>query len=398
MYTTKQLGEKMRTFIIVIDSFGIGAMPDAYKWHDEGSNTFLHIENTVHPYLPNLTKLGLKDIDGIKIPHTSDVIGNYGRMFERSNGKDTLTGHYEMMGIIQKRPNPTFPNGFPEDLMKKIESATGYQFLGNEVASGTEIIQRLGEEHIKTGKPIVYTSADSVLQIAAHVDIVPLDKLYDLCKQIRALTAKGKYNVARVIARPFAGEVGAFYRTEDRHDFSLLPPKKSVLDKMKKKGYDVISIGKINDVFCGQGITESIPTKNNTEGLNAIIETTKRDFNGIVFANLCDTDMLYGHRNNVEGYGKALEQIDEAIPTIIDNLNRNDILIVTADHGCDPSTASTDHSREYVPILVYGKNLKNNVNLRTLFGFDQLGRAILDIYKVKKYKYSFLRKLIKYTK
>ena len=230
----------MRTFIIVIDSFGIGAMPDAYKWHDEGSNTFLHIENTVHPYLPNLTKLGLKDIDGIKIPHTSDVIGNYGRMFERSNGKDTLTGHYEMMGIIQKRPNPTFPNGFPEDLMKKIESATGYQFLGNEVASGTEIIQRLGEEHIKTGKPIVYTSADSVLQIAAHVDVVPLDKLYDLCKQIRALTAKGKYNVARVIARPFAGEIGAFYRTEDRHDFSLLPPKKSVLDKLKKKGYDVL--------------------------------------------------------------------------------------------------------------------------------------------------------------
>ncbi len=382
----------MKAIIVVIDSFGVGEMPDAYKWHDEGSNTYMHIEKACHPYLPNLTKLGLKDIDGVNIPHTSDLIGNFGRMYEKSNGKDTLTGHYEMMGIVQKHPNPTFSNAFPKELIEKLEAATGYQFIGNEVASGTEIIARLGEKHLRTKRPIIYTSADSVLQIASHMDVTSLDELYKMCETIRRV-ATGKYNVARVIARPFVGTVGNFTRTEDRRDYALFPPKKSVLDRFKKSGYDVVSIGKIYDVFNGAGITERIVSKNNTMGLAAITEAAGKDYNGIVFANLCDTDTLYGHRNNVEGYAKALEEIDEAIPGIIKNLSNDDVLIVTGDHGCDPSTPSTDHSREYTPILVYGKNLKSGVNLRTLFGFDTLGKSLLDYFHIKRFKYSIFREL-----
>ncbi len=384
----------MKTIVMVIDSFGIGEMPDAYQFGDRGSNTFLHILQHTNCKLPNFEKLGLTSIDGLPLSYEGERIGSYGRMFERTKAKDTTAGHYEMMDIIQKHPNPVFPNGFDEKLMKKIEKATGQQFIGNEVASGTEIIARLGEEHLRTKKPIIYTSQDSCLQIACHIDVLSLEQLYDLCAKIRKV-AKGKYAIGRVIARPFAGNVGEFYRTEDRRDFALNPPKKSVLDKLTAKGVKTIGVGKIKDIFAGHGIQESFHTKNNTTSLQKVVELAHEKFDGFVFANLVDTDMLYGHRNNIEGYAKALEQIDATIPTIMEGLEEDDVLVITADHGCDPSTPSTDHSREYVPILVCGPKIKAGINLHTLYGFNQLGKSILDRHGVKKYKYSLFKKLEK---
>lgn len=382
----------MKAVVVVIDSFGIGEMPDAYKYGDEGSNTYLHVKEQTKCELPNLDQLGLSSIDGLSGNYKGKLMGSYARMFERTPAKDTTAGHYEMMNIVQKHPYPVFPNGFDKKLMSLIEKATGKEYLGNEVASGTEIIARLGEEHLATGKPIIYTSQDSCLQIAAHVDVIPLNELYDICERIRKV-AKGKYAVGRVIARPFAGEVGKFYRTEDRRDFALLPPKKSVLDMLTAKGVKTIGVGKIKDIFAGSGISESYHTKNNTTGLEKVVELCQAKFDGFVFANLVDTDMLYGHRNDVAGYGKALEAIDKAIPDMIKGLSEEDVLIITADHGCDPSTPSTDHSREYVPLLVYGKKLKAEQNLHTLYGFNQLGLSILDFFGVKSYKYSIFRQL-----
>ena len=384
----------MKTVIIVIDSFGIGAMPDAYRFGDEGSNTYLNIKSQVGLQLPNLEKLGLSSIDGLNQEYRGELIGSFGRMYEITKAKDTTAGHYEMMDIVQKHPNPVFPNGFDATLMGKIEAATGKQYLGNVVASGTEIIKVLGEEHMATGKPIIYTSQDSCLQIAAHIDVIPLEELYDICGKIRKV-CKGKYALGRIIARPFAGKVGEFYRTEDRRDFSLLPPKKSVLDKLQQKGIKTVGVGKIKDLFAGCGIEESYHTKNNQSGLATIQQLIKEDFDGVVFANLVDTDMLFGHRNNVEGYAQALKEIDDNIPEMLANLKEEDILIITADHGCDPTTPSTDHSREYVPILIYGQQLQSGINLHTLYGFNSLGKSVLDLYKVKKYKHSIFRTLQK---
>lgn len=372
----------MRIFLIVVDSFGIGEMPDADKFGDRGSNTFLNIYKNTNLDLPNFANLGLYSIDGINLKHNKNVKGAYCRLSEKTPAKDTTAGHYEMMGIITKHPNPTYPKGFPENVIKKLERKCCCQFLGNCVASGTEIIKELGAEHIKTQKPILYTSADSVLQIAAHVDIISLDKLYDICEKARKVMS-GKHNVGRVIARPFAGEIGKFYRTPDRRDYALLPPKRSVLDILKKKGKDVFGVGKIADIFCNQGITQDFHTKTNKDGMAKVLELAKTNFDGLCFANFVETDSLYGHRNDIEGYAKALMEIDGFIPKLIKFLKKDDVMIITADHGCDPSTKSTDHSREYVPCLIYGNNIKQGVNMGTLEGFDNIGRFVLNLHNIK---------------
>lgn len=380
----------MRVFLIVIDSFGVGELPDAAKYGDVGSNTFLNIYNSTHLSLPNLARLGLYNIDGINIKNNFDIVGNYCKISEIAPAKDTTAGHYEIAGIINHRPNPTYPNGFPQDVIKKLEKKCGCEFLGNCVASGTEIIKQLGVEHIKTGKPILYTSADSVLQIAAHVDVVPLERLYDICERARKVM-KGKHNVGRVIARPFAGNVGEFYRTPDRRDYALKPPKKSMCDVLSRHGKEVIGVGKIYDVFAGQGVTEDNHTKNNQTSMDMVLKLTKRDFDGLCFANFVDTDQLFGHRNDVVGYANALMEIDAFIPTLLQNLRDDDVLIVTADHGCDPTTPSTDHSREYIPCMIYGKQFAAGQNMGVLHGFDNIADFILKCFNLK-------RKSLIYTK
>lgn len=386
----------MKIELIVIDSFGIGEMPDADKFGDKGSNTYLNTYKKTNVQLNNLAKLGLNNIDGVNLSQDR-VIGNYARLKELTFAKDTTAGHYEISGLILKNPYPTFPNGFPKELLDLLKDKLGVEFLGNKVASGTEIIKELGEEHLRTHKPIAYTSADSVFQIATHTDVYSLDELYKLCQDVRAVFDKdSKYNFGRIIARPFAtNEKGEFYRLDTRKDYALNPPQKTMLDKLKENGYDVVGIGKIEDVFNFQGITESNHTRNNQTGIQAIIETTKRrDINGLVFANLNDTDMLYGHRNNYVGYANALKEIDDNIPAILNNLADDDILIITADHGCDPTTPSTDHSREYTPLLIYGKKLKQNVNFGTIDGFDIISKSILDYFKIEKHEDSLFNKLI----
>lgn len=372
----------MRTFLIVVDSFGVGEMPDAHIYGDKGSNTFLNIYRNTKLDLPNFASLGLYSIDGINLPTKRKIVGSFCRLGEKTPAKDTTAGHYEMMGIVTKHPNPTYPNGFPKDVIKKLEKKCNCQFLGNVVASGTEIIKELGAEHIKTKKPILYTSADSVLQIASHVDVIPLERLYEICAIARKVM-QGRNNVGRIIARPFAGKIGEFYRTPDRRDYALLPPKKSVLDILKKKGKDVIGVGKIADIFCNQGITEDYHTKTNKDGMAKVLELLEKDFDGLCFANFVETDSLYGHRNDIEGYAKALMEIDAFLPKFMKNMREDDVLIVCADHGCDPSTESTDHSREYVPCLIYGNKIKPGVNLGTLNGFDNIGQFVLYLHNLK---------------
>lgn len=382
----------MRVFLIVIDSFGVGEMPDAKKYGDQGSNTYKNIFCRTNVKLPFLSSLGLNDIDGINIAHTQHLIGNYGKMSEKTDAKDSVAGHYEIAGIVLENPYPVFPNAFDQKFLSKLEEACGVKFLGNEVASGTEIVQRLGEEHIRSGMPIIYTSQDSVLQIAADEKSFGLQRLYDVCEKARSI-CEGKYNVARVIARPFVKIGEKFVRTENRHDYAKFPPQKSMLDKLHENKFDTISVGKVFDIFCGKGIKTAIKTKNNTQGLNAVLKLSKHKFNGVCFVNLVDTDMLYGHRNDVEGYAKALKQIDEYLSVVKGNLKNDDFLIVTADHGCDPTTPSTDHSREYVPLLVYGKNAKSGINLGTLNGFDNISKSILDLFGIEEYPQSFFKKI-----
>ena len=374
----------MKVVLIVLDSFGIGALPDAESFGDVGSNTYLNIKKKYNFSLPNMEGLGLNNIDGVNLSNKK-VKGNFGRMAEKTNAKDTTAGHYEICGLVLKNPYPTFPKGFPNELMQKIKDETGVEFLGNYVASGTEIIKRLGQEHLRSKKPIIYTSADSVLQIASHIDVLQLEELYSLCEKIRKICS-GEYNVGRIIARPFAtNDKGEFYRLEARKDFALEPPAFTMLDRLKENKKNVVCIGKIEDIFCGRGMTESYHAKNNSEGIKEIIKhSSRRDINGLIFANLNDTDMLFGHRNDYVGYAEALEEFDSVIPDIINSLADEDILIITADHGCDPTTISTDHSREYVPILVYGKNLKENVNLGTLEGFDNISKLVLNVFDVEK--------------
>lgn len=366
--------------LIVLDSVGIGELPDAYKYGDEGSNTLSNIlKSTKDVKLPNLNKLGLGLIEGVEgLEYVDNVIGSYGRLAESSAGKDTTTGHWEIGGIILKEPFPTFPNGFPKELIMNFESLIGTKILGNKVASGTVIIDELGQEHINTGYPIVYTSADSVFQIAAHEDIIPIHRLYEICEIARGIL-KDEYAVGRVIARPFKGEVGAFSRTSNRKDFSLNPVEKTMLDIIKEAGFEVMAVGKIEDIFNGQGITKSVHTEDNMDGVDKTLKYIMEHNKGLIFTNLVDFDMKYGHRNDIEGYAKALEEFDNRLPEIIDNLKEDEILIITADHGCDPTTVSTDHSREYVPILVYGNKIKKGINIGTRKTFADIGATILEL-------------------
>ncbi len=373
-----------RIFLIVLDSLGVGEMPDAKLFGDEGSNTLLGISTSEKFVIPNLKKSGLFNVEGIRdvFPknYTSKPEAAHGRMAEKSNGKDTTTGHWELAGIISKVPMPTFPYGFPREVIDKIEKKTGLETLCNLPFSGTEVIEKYGKEHMETKALIIYTSADSVLQIAAHEEVVPINDLYKYCEIAREILT-GEFAVGRVIARPFEGMPGDFKRTVNRKDFSLLPPKNTMLDYLKESGYKVISIGKINDIFAGRGITDKITSKSNAQGVEKIIGEMKKDFDGLCFLNLVDFDMLYGHRNNVDGYAKALAEFDKALPWIRSMLKEDDILIITADHGCDPSTESTDHSREYVPLLVYGDKIKN-INLGTRSGFSDVAASVLHYFGV----------------
>lgn len=376
-----------RVIVIVLDSAGIGEQPDSWVYGDEGSNTIGHISRIVENFsLPNLESLGLAHIDGFKETYrtTTDpgkisFTGSYGRMTEKSAGKDTTTGHWELAGLILDKPFPLFPNGFPDELINEFEKRIGRKILGNKPASGTAIIQELGDEHVSTGYPIVYTSADSVFQIAAHESVIPVDELYRICRIAREMLT-GDYGVGRVIARPFTGESGNYTRTDRRKDFSIKPHGKTVLNYLADNGYEVRAVGKIEDIFAGSGITQSVHTHSNSDGIDRTIEWIKEEFEGMLFTNLVDFDMLYGHRNNVEGYAKALMEFDMRLPEIMENLKEEDILVITADHGCDPTTASTDHSREYVPLLVTGKHVKKGVNLNTRKTYSDVAKTIADYF------------------
>ena len=357
-----------RVFLIVLDSFGIGEMPDAAEFHDEGSNTIKTVSKSKEFHLPHMEELGLFRIDGVDCKESvKNIKGAVARMKESSKGKDTTIGHWEIAGVISKKPMPTYPNGFPEEIIQALEQETGRKIVCNMPYSGTEVIKKYGEEHIKTGNLIVYTSADSVFQIAAHEEVVPLDELYDICKKARELL-QGEHGVGRVIARPFIGEKGNFTRTSNRHDFSLTPPRDTMLDILKAAGKEVLAVGKIQDIFAGKGITDHVYTKNNDDGVARTLEYMEREFEGICFTNLVDFDMLYGHRNDIDGYARALTRFDSQLPDILGKLKEEDILMITADHGCDPGTPSTDHSREYTPLVIYGKQvIPGNYGTRETF-------------------------------
>ena len=371
-----------RVFLIVLDSFGIGAAPDAADFGDAGANTLAGVANTGVLSMPNLTKLGLGSVDGVSCIEKADApLATFARLQERSMGKDTTTGHWEMAGIISDAPMPTFPEGFPRELMDAFEAAVGRGTLCNLPYSGTDVIRDYGKEHVETGKLIVYTSADSVFQIAAHEDIVPIEELYDICRTAREMLT-GKYGVGRVIARPFIGTAPDFKRTENRKDFSLVPPADTMLNKLSNDGFDVIGVGKIGDIFAMSGITETYPTHNNTEGMSKTTELLVKDFNGLCFVNLVDFDMKYGHRQDAVGYANALNEFDAWLGKTLPALKDDDVLIITADHGCDPTDNSTDHTREYVPCFVYGRDIPAQ-NLGTLLGFDHVSRTVYELLGAK---------------
>ena len=364
-----------RVFLIVLDSFGIGAAPDAADFGDSTANTLAGIAQTGKLHIPTLCRMGLGNIDGISaIQKTAAPIASVARLQEKSRGKDTTTGHWEIAGIISERPMPTYPNGFPREVLDAFEQATGYGTICNLPYSGTDVIRDYGEEHLATGKLIIYTSADSVFQIAAHESLVPPEKLYEICRIARELL-QGEHGVGRVIARPFEGEAGAFRRTENRKDFSLLPPAPTVLNRLSDKGYDVIGVGKIGDIFTMAGITETHPTHNNREGMKVTAELAKKDFHGLCFINLVDFDMLYGHRQDADGYASAMSEFDAWLSDFVKALRPDDILMITADHGCDPNDESTDHTRECVPYLTYGAGIAPE-NRGTLLGFDTIGEEV----------------------
>jgi len=366
----------------VLDSVGIGAMPDAALYHDEGSNTLKNTAAAVGGIdLPNLDRLGLFALTGYrqKRVHTPQISGAYGRMQEQSPGKDTTTGHWEMMGIILERPFPTYPHGFPPEVINALTAAIGRPVLGNKPASGVAIINELGAQHLATGAPIVYTSADSVLQIAAHEEVIPLSQLYAICEQARQIMT-GEHAVGRIIARPFRGTPGAFQRTANRKDFSLEPPYPHLLDLAVAQGLVVVGIGKIGDIFAGRGITTAVHTKNDMEGVDLTLRYLQEVQEGIIFTNLISFDMLYGHRNDAQGYAKALEDFDRRLPELLVALGPDDLLFITADHGCDPTTPSSDHSREYTPLLVAGAKVKPGTDLGTRQSFADLGATIAQYF------------------
>ena len=374
---------KKRIFLIVLDSVGIGAEPDAAEYGDEGTNTLKSAATSQYFHMPNMESLGLFNIDGIdwhsSVPSPRAAVA---RMREASKGKDTTIGHWEISGIYSGRPLPTYPNGFPAEVLDEFTRRTGRGVLCNRPYSGTEVIKDYGDEHVKTGKLIVYTSADSVFQIAAHERIVPPETLYEYCRIAREILT-GEHGVGRVIARPFEGESGHYVRTPRRHDFSIEPPSVNMLDQLKEKGYDCIAVGKIFDIFAGKGITEHVYTAGNAEGMQRTLEYQSRDFEGLCFINLVDYDMLYGHRNDIDGYAKALTAFDEWLPRFLANMRPDDILMITADHGCDPGyTVSTDHSREYTPLVVYGKKIAP-VNLGTRKTFADISATVLDYFGIR---------------
>ena len=368
-----------RVFLIVLDSLGIGELPDADIFGDVGSNTLGAISKSKYFDCKCLTSLGLFNIDGVGGKITNPK-GSFAKMKELSKGKDTTVGHWEIAGLVSSSPLPTYPNGFPEEVISEYERLTEKKVICNKPYSGTEVIKDYGQESIDEGALIVYTSADSVFQVASHVDVVPLKELYRYCEIARRILT-GKHGVGRVIARPFAGEY-PFVRTADRHDYSIEPPKTTMLDVLKENGYDVISVGKIIDIFAGRGITESYRIKSNDEGMDVVEKLLSKDFNGLCFVNLVDFDTIYGHRNDIDGYAKALTEFDVRLSSFISKMNKDDVLIITADHGCDPSTPSTDHSREYTPMIIYGNNIKQGVNLNVRESFSDIASSILSLFKI----------------
>lgn len=370
-----------RVFLIVLDSYGIGGAKDANLFGDQGSNTLKTISNSSEYNTPNMKNMGLFNIDGVNfmdgVPKT---IASYGRIEEASMGKDTTIGHWEIAGIISDVPLPTYPEGFPCDILDKFKKQTGKNVICNKPYSGTEVIKDFGNQHIKTGDLIVYTSADSVFQIAAHEDIVPLQDLYKYCMIARDIL-KGEHSVGRVIARPFTGKY-PFKRTSNRHDYSLVPPRKTMLDYLVEKGFDTIGIGKIYDIFAGKGIKKTESIINNIDGMKKTIRLQEKDFTGLAFINLVDFDMTYGHRNDIEGYAKSATIFDKQLGDFMKNMKDEDILIITADHGCDPGFKGTDHSRENVPVIIYGKNIKENNSLGTRSSFSDIAKTILEIFDI----------------
>lgn len=369
-----------RVFLIVLDSFGIGAEPDAEQFGDAGTNTLAAVAK--HPAFrgENMARLGLFNIDGVSCGTPCEhPVGSFARLREASAGKDTTIGHWEIAGMVSAEPLPTFPDGFPKDLLDEFTAKTGYQVLCNKPYSGTQVIRDYGEEHMRTGALIVYTSADSVFQIAANEALVPIEKLYQICEQARELL-KGKYGVGRVIARPFVGDKAEnFTRTSRRHDYSLLPPRETMLDVLQKAGLATIGVGKIHDIFAGKGVGETIRTSGNTEGMKVTLELADRDFEGLAFVNLVDFDMLYGHRRDVEGYAAALAEFDAWLPAFMEKMRPDDVLMITADHGCDPAyTKTTDHTREYVPYLIYGVPIREGVDLGTRYCFGTIANTVCE--------------------
>jgi len=384
-----------RVIWIVLDSVGIGEMPDAAAYGDAGSDTLGNLARLYRLRLPNLCRLGLANIRPLEgLAAEAAPLGCYGRSATHSPGKDTTTGHWEMMGIHLERPFPVYPHGFPREVIEEFERQTGRKTLGNVPASGTEIIQQLGEEHMRTGRPIVYTSADSVFQIAAHEEVIPLAELYRICEIARRIL-RGPHEVGRVIARPFVGAPGAFQRTANRHDYAVAPPPGMLLDKLAEAGVEVVSIGKIYDIYLGRGIARAMKTKSNAEGMQKVLEAAGTCGGGLVLANFVDFDMLYGHRNDAAGYARALEAVDGWLPELLGRLAPDDLLILTADHGCDPTTPSTDHSREYVPVLVYGPAARRGVNLGTRASLADMGQTVAENFRVQIEKgESFLSQII----
>lgn len=372
-----------RVFLIVLDSFGIGELPDAAEFGDVGSNTLRSITKSAEYDTPLMKEMGLFNIDGIDyVEGVERPKASFGRLSEVSKGKDTTIGHWEIAGIVSERPLPTYPDGFPEDLLDEYSRLTGRGILCNKPYSGTEVIKEFGEEHLKTGDLIVYTSADSVFQVAAHEEKVPIEELYRVCEIARELL-QGEHGVGRVIARPFIGEPGNFTRTPRRHDYSLMPPKTTMLDTLKEAGYATRGVGKIYDIFAGKSISDTVRIQNNVDGMEKAIAIMDEDFKGLCFVNLVDFDMVYGHRNDIDGYAKAATVFDRQLAEMIGKMKDTDIVMITADHGCDPGFKGTDHSREYVPFLAYGKDIKEGINLGTRSTFADIAATIQDIFEVE---------------
>ncbi|WP_035051133.1 phosphopentomutase [Carnobacterium pleistocenium] len=366
-----------RIHLIVLDSVGIGEAPDAASFNDTGSHTLGHIAESMELALPNLEKMGLGNIADLKgINKVAASEAYWTKLAEKSVGKDTMTGHWEIAGLQIDTPFRVFPEGFPEELLEKITAYSGRKIIGNKPASGTGILDELGEEQMETGALIIYTSADPVLQIAAHEEIIPLEELYDICAYVREITKEDPYMIGRIIARPYLGEPGAFKRTANRHDYALSPFGSTVLDKLKANGKDVIAVGKISDIFNGHGITEAVRTKSNMDGVDQLLKVMEKPFEGLSFTNLVDFDALYGHRRDTKGYGEALMDFDRRLPEILARLEEGDLLLITADHGNDPTAPGTDHTREYIPLLAYSKQFKNAKELKTANYFSDIGATI----------------------